>query len=55
MVTTYNNEKSLGFKNMTYRINEQEIKGVLALPGNGRYEHFVKRIADWKELWGSQK
>ena len=37
---------------MTYRINEQEIKGVLALSGQGRYEHFIKRIADWEELWG---
>ncbi len=37
---------------MVYRINEKEIAAILALPGQSGYEHFVKRIADWEELWG---
>ena len=37
---------------MAYRIHENEISAILALPGHSRYEHFVKRVADWEELWG---
>lgn len=28
------------------------MEAVLALPGNKRYEHFIKIVADWQELWG---
>jgi hypothetical protein len=40
---------------MSYKINEMEIKSVLNLRGPARYEYFVKRIADWEEIWGLRK
>ncbi|MDH5446990.1 MAG: DUF2750 domain-containing protein [Gammaproteobacteria bacterium] len=39
---------------MSYRINDKEIENVLALSGADRYEHFVKRVADWEEVWSLQ-
>ena len=36
---------------MPYKINEHEIKAVSALDGPARYDHFIKRTADWMELW----
>jgi hypothetical protein len=36
---------------MSYRINDKEIENVLALSGADRCEHFVKRVADWEEVW----
>lgn len=33
-------------------ISEQQIKAILALPAQKRYEHFVKQVADWGEVWG---
>jgi len=33
-------------------ISEQQIKAILALPGQGRYEHFIKRVVDQEEAWG---
>ena len=37
---------------MAYKINERQMAAVFALPGPDRYEHFVKRVADWEEVWG---
>jgi hypothetical protein len=37
---------------MPYEINQREVDAVFALPGPDRYEHFIKRVADWKEVWG---
>ena len=37
---------------MPYRINQQQIDNVLALPAAERYGHFIRRVADWEELWG---
>ena len=37
---------------MPYKINRKEMDAVFALPGPDRYEHFVKRVADWQEVWG---
>jgi hypothetical protein len=36
---------------MPYTINEHEMKAVSALDGVARYAHFIKRVADWMELW----
>jgi hypothetical protein len=36
---------------MGWTVNDQEMAGVLALPGNRRYEYFVKRAAGHGELW----
>jgi hypothetical protein len=36
-------------------INETQIESVLALPAQRRYEHFVKVVADWGEVWGLYK
>ena len=37
---------------MPYQASEQEIAAVSALPGPERYSHFVRRVADWEEVWG---
>ncbi len=36
---------------MTWNLNDQEFENVMNLPGPRRYEYFVKRTADWEELW----
>lgn len=33
-------------------ITQKQIDAVTALPGPKRYEHFVKVVADWEEVWG---
>lgn len=33
-------------------INSKQIEAVLALPGIKRFEHFIKVVADWQEVWG---
>lgn len=34
------------------KINPKQIESVTALDGPKRYEHFVKVVADWEEVWG---
>lgn len=34
------------------KINPKQMEAVLALPGIKRFEHFIKVIADWQEVWG---
>lgn len=34
------------------KINQKQIEAVTALLGLKRYEHFVKVVADWEEVWG---
>jgi hypothetical protein len=34
------------------KLNSKQISEVMALPGKDRYEHFIKVIADWQEVWG---
>lgn len=34
------------------KINEKQIKAVLALPGAQRFEHFIKVVTNWQEMWG---
>lgn len=33
-------------------INQKQVAAVIALPGNKRYEHFVKVVADREQVWG---
>lgn len=37
------------------KLSNEQIKAVLALPGQGRYEHFIKQIVDLEEIWGLYK
>ncbi len=32
-------------------MNEREFANVMALPAPRRYAYFIKRVADWHELW----
>lgn len=34
------------------KINQRQISSVIALPGPKRYEHFIKVVTDWEEVWG---
>ena len=34
------------------RVNAKQMEAVHALPGIMRFEHFIKVIADWQEVWG---
>jgi hypothetical protein len=38
--------------NHYHKVSRKEVDAVFALPGPDRYEHFVKRVADWEEVWG---
>jgi len=40
-----------GNHHMPYRINQKEIESVLKLGAPERYDHFIKRVADWQEVW----
>jgi hypothetical protein len=34
------------------KISPKQMEAVLALPGAKRFEHFIKVVADWQEVWG---
>lgn len=34
------------------KISQKQLEAVLALSGDKRFEHFVKVVADWQEVWG---
>jgi hypothetical protein len=34
------------------KVSQKEIEAVLQLPGEKRYEYFIKRVADANKLWG---
>ena len=34
------------------KVSPKQLEAVLALPGIKRFEHFIKVIADWQEVWG---
>ena len=36
---------------MTWSMNEAEFAAVNDLPAGDRYDHFVKRVADWQWVW----
>jgi uncharacterized protein DUF2750 len=35
----------------TWEMNDEEFRAVSALPAGERYNHFVKRVADWEWVW----
>jgi hypothetical protein len=37
---------------MSYKITKKEIEQVSLLDAPSRYQHFVKRVTDWQEVWG---
>ncbi len=36
---------------MPYQISDKEFEAVSALTPESRLEHFIKRVADWEEVW----
>lgn len=34
------------------KVNPKQMEAVLALPSSKRFEHFIRVIADWQEVWG---
>lgn len=34
------------------KISPKQLTAVIALPGNERYKHFIKSVADWQQVWG---
>jgi hypothetical protein len=36
----------------TYILTKTEFEAICALEGPQRYEHFIKRVADWESVWG---
>ena len=36
---------------MTWKMNDKEYESVFSLTAPGRYSHFIKRVADWEEVW----
>lgn len=34
------------------KVSPKQMESVLALPGIERFDHFIKVIADWQEVWG---
>jgi hypothetical protein len=36
---------------MTKEVSDKEFRGVTALSGPDRYSHFVRRVADFEEVW----
>jgi hypothetical protein len=37
---------------MSWKMHDKEYESVVELPSNKRYEYFVKKVADWGEVWG---
>jgi hypothetical protein len=36
---------------MAYRLSQKEMEAVSRLNAEARLEHFIKRVADWEEVW----
>jgi len=36
---------------MTWNLNGKEFENVVQLPPQKRYEYFIKKVADWREVW----
>jgi hypothetical protein len=34
------------------KVNKKELEFVVKLPATKRYEYFIKKVADFKEVWG---
>jgi Protein of unknown function (DUF2750) len=39
---------------MPYPLNKQHYDSIMLLPAPKRYQYFVKRAADWKQVWTIQ-
>lgn len=37
---------------MSWKVNPKEFEAVIGLPASVRYDHFIKKVADFEELWG---
>jgi len=37
---------------MPMKVNQKQLVAVIALPGEKRFEYFVKVVVDWEEVWG---
>jgi hypothetical protein len=33
-------------------LNQKQIDNIMSLSGDKRYQHFLKVVADWEEVWG---
>ena len=36
---------------MSWSIHDKEFEAVLQLPASERYAYWIKRVADWEEIW----
>ena len=36
---------------MTWKIHKKEIENVLNMNGPERYDYFIRKLADWEEVW----
>jgi hypothetical protein len=36
---------------MSWNMSDDEFHSVVRLPGPGRYSYFVKKVADWEDIW----
>lgn len=37
---------------MTWEIHKKEFENVLKMNGPERYDYFIRKVADWEEVWG---
>ena len=37
---------------MTWEIHQKEFDNINKMPGAERYDYFVRKVADWEEVWG---
>ncbi len=38
--------------NMTWEIHKKEFDNIIKMSGSDRYDYFVRKVADWEEIWG---
>ena len=36
---------------MSWEMHDKEFDSVISLPGKHRYAYFIKKLADWEEVW----
>ena len=37
---------------MTWEMHKKEFENVLKMNGPERYDYFIRKVADWEEVWG---
>lgn len=37
---------------MPYKMNQKQFEAMVALSNRERYEHFISKVVDWRQLWG---